>query len=67
LKEQELEGVQRRVQAEEKDQNFLERKEKTRIHRELETLERNYSDIQNQHKIEMQQKQHEINSLQKHV
>jgi hypothetical protein len=32
--------------AEDKDKSLMERKEKTRIHKELETLERNFIELQ---------------------
>ena len=39
--------------AEDKDKSLIERKEKTRIHKELETLERNYLELGHQRKADM--------------
>lgn len=56
LKEQELDAVMRRASAEDKDRSLLERKEKTRIHKELETLEKNYADLAHQRKADLSMK-----------
>ena len=45
LKEQELDAYMRRAVSEDKDRSLIERKEKTRIHKELETLEKNYQEL----------------------
>jgi len=56
LKEQELDAYVRRAVAEDKDKSLIERKEKTRIHKELETLERNYMELTHQRKADLQLK-----------
>lgn len=43
----------------------MDRKEKSRIHKELETLERNYADLTHQSKADMQIKKNEIDNLNK--
>ena len=45
LKEQELDNYMRRAVAEDKDKSLIDRKEKTRVHKELETLEKNYMEL----------------------
>jgi hypothetical protein len=45
LKEQELDAYMRRAVSEDKDKSILERKEKTKIHKELEILEKNYIEL----------------------
>ena len=45
LKEQELDAYMRRAVSEDKDKSVLERKEKTKIHKELEILEKNYVEL----------------------
>jgi len=53
LKEQELDAYVRRAVAEDKDKSLIERKEKTRIHKENETLERNYLELVHQRKADL--------------
>jgi chromosome segregation ATPase len=65
LKEQELDAYMRRAVSEDKDKSLIERKEKTRIHKELETLERNYMELTHQRKADLQIKQNEIENLNK--
>jgi hypothetical protein len=60
LKEQELDAYMRRAVAEDKDKSLIDRKEKTRVHKELETLERNYLELGHQRKADLQLKQNEI-------
>ena len=43
----------RRAVSEDKDRSLIERKEKTRIHKELETLEKNYQELQHQRKADV--------------
>jgi hypothetical protein len=54
LKEQELDNYMRRAVVEDKDKSLMERKEKTRIHKELETLEKNYMELTHQRKADLQ-------------
>jgi len=65
LKEQELDAYMRRAVSEDKDQSLIERKEKMRIHQELETLEMNYSELVHQRKADISIKQSEIDNLNK--
>lgn len=65
LKEQELDAYMRRATSEDKDKSYIERKEKTRIHKELETLEKNYMELSHQRKADLQVKQNEIDNLNK--
>ena len=65
LKEQELDAYMRRAVAEDKDKSLIERKEKTRIHKELETLEKNYMELSHQRKADLSIKQNEIDNLNK--
>ena len=65
LKEQELDNYMRRAVVEDKDKNMIERKEKTRIHKELETLEKNYMELSHSRKADLQIKQNEIDNLNK--
>lgn len=65
LKEQELDNYMRRAVVEDKDKSLMERKEKTRIHKELETLEKNYMELTHQRKADLQIKQNEIDNLNK--
>ena len=44
-KESELEAMMRRGQIEDKEKGLIERKEKTRLQREMDTLERNYAEL----------------------
>lgn len=53
LKEQELDAHLRRAVSEDKDKSLIERKEKTRIHKELETLERNYMELSHRRKADL--------------
>lgn len=53
LKEQELDAHLRRAVSEDKDKSLIERKEKTRIHKELETLERNYMELSQRRKADL--------------
>jgi len=39
--------------AEDKDKSLIERKEQTRIHKELEALEKNYMELQHKSKSEI--------------
>jgi chromosome segregation ATPase len=55
----------RRAVSEDKDKNLIERKQQTRIHKELETLERNYLELTHQRKADVQMKQNEIDNLNK--
>ena len=55
----------RRAVSEDKDKSLIERKEKTRIHRELDTLEKNYMELTHQRKADLQIKQNEIDNLNK--
>ena len=45
LKDQELDAYMRRAVSEDKDKSLLERKDKTRVHKELDTLEKNYMEL----------------------
>lgn len=65
LKEQELDAYVRRAVAEDKDKSLIERKEKTRIHKELETLEKNYMELTHQRKADISIKDNEIENLNK--
>ena len=65
LKEQELDAYVRRAVAEDKDKSLIERKEKTRIHKELETLEKNYMELSHQRKADLSIKQNEVDNLNK--
>ena len=65
LKEQELDAYVRRAVAEDKDKSLIERKEKTRIHKELETLEKNYMELAHQRKADVSIKQNEVDNLNK--
>ena len=67
LKEQELDSVMRRATAEDKDRSLLERKEKTRIHKELETLEKNYADLAHQRKADLSMKQAELDAAHQQI
>lgn len=53
----------RRAIAEDKDKNLIDRKEKTRIHKELETLERNYMELVHKRKGDVQMKQNEVDNM----
>ena len=53
LKEQELDNYMRRAVVEDKDKSLIERKEKTRIHKELETLEKNYMELSHSRKADL--------------
>lgn len=65
LKEQELDAYVRRAVAEDKDKSLIERKEKTRIHKELETLEKNYMELVHQRKADLSIKENEVENLNK--
>jgi chromosome segregation ATPase len=65
LKEQELDAYMRRAVSEDKDKSLIERKEKTRIHKELDTLEKNYMELTHQRKADLTIKQNEIENLNK--
>ena len=67
LKEQELDAYVRRAVAEDKDKSLIERKEKTRIHKELETLERNYLELVHQRKADLQLKQNDLDIAHKEM
>lgn len=54
LKEQELDNYMRRAVSEDKDKSLIERKEKTKIHKELETLEKNYQELSHKRKSDLQ-------------
>ena len=43
----------RRTVVEDKEKGMVQRKEKTRLHREMDTLERNYADINSQRSREI--------------
>jgi len=45
-KETEIDSYLRRGQIEDKEKGMIERKEKTRLQREMDTLERNYADLE---------------------
>ena len=62
LKEQEVDNLTRRAASEDKDRSLIERKEKTRIHKELETLEKNYQELQMQRKADLSMKQAELDN-----
>ena len=53
-KEQELESSSRRGQIEDKERGMIQRKEKTRLQREMDTLERNYADLDSQRTREIE-------------
>ena len=53
LKEQELDAYVRRSLSEDKDKSLIERKEKTRVHKELDTLEKNYLELQHKRKSDL--------------
>ena len=55
----------RRAVSEDKDKSLLERKEKTKIHKELEILEKNYVELSHQRKTDLALKQNEIDNLNK--
>lgn len=65
LKEQELDAYVRRAVSEDKDKSLIDRKEKTRIHKELDTLEKNYMELTHSRKADLQIKQNEIDNLNK--
>ena len=46
IREQEIETGVRKQMDEERDRNTMERKEKSRLQKELETLERNYIELE---------------------
>jgi|TARA_B110000285_G_C15088646_1_gene597715 hypothetical protein len=48
-----LDAHLRRAVSEDKDKSLIERKEKTRIHKELETLERNYMELSHSRKADL--------------
>ena len=43
----------RRAVVEDKDKSMIDRKEKTRIHKELETLEKNYMELTHSRKADL--------------
>jgi hypothetical protein len=43
----------RRAVSEDKDKSLIERKEKTKIHKELEILEKNYIELSHQRKTDL--------------
>ena len=53
LKEQELDAYVRRSLSEDKDKSLIDRKEKTRVHKELDTLEKNYLELQHKRKSDL--------------
>lgn len=55
----------RRQMDDERDKGALERKEKSKLQRELETLEMNYQELDNQRKRESMIQQEEYEKLQK--
>ena len=59
-KEQELESSNRRGQIEDKERGMIQRKEKTRLQREMDTLERNYAELDSQRNLEIEQARDEI-------
>ena len=59
-KEQELESSNRRDQIEDKERGMIQRKEKTRLQREMDTLERNYAELDSQRNREIEQAKDEI-------
>ena len=65
MKDQELDNYMRRAVSEDKDKSLIERKEKTRIHKELDTLEKNYMELTHQRKADLAIKQNEIDNLNK--
>lgn len=46
LKQNELEVFTRRQMDDERDKNVLERREKSKLQKELETIEKNYSELE---------------------
>lgn len=65
LREVELEKALRRQIDEDRDKGALERKEKSKIQKELEVLEKNYSELDLQRKREAMVQQEEYEKLQK--
>lgn len=55
LAEQELETCKRRVLVEEKERGMIERKDRTRLQREMDTLERNYAELEQQRMKEIKE------------
>jgi len=63
-KEQELESASRRGYVEEKEKGMIQRKEKTRLQREMDTLERNYAELDSQRSREIDQFKDELKESQ---
>jgi chromosome segregation ATPase len=67
LKDQEVDMIQRRFQDNEKERNLMELKEKSKLQKELETLEKNYIELEQNKKHENLTHNTEIERLQKEV
>ena len=56
--------MMRRGQIEDKEKGLIERKEKTRLQREMDTLERNYAELDSQRSHEIEQIKEELKACQ---
>lgn len=65
LKEQEQDHFMKRQSEEERDRNTQERKDKSRLQKELETLERSYMELEQQRKADVMAQQTEYENLQR--
>lgn len=63
-KELELEAQMRRGQVEDKERGMIERKEKTRLQREMDTLQRNFTDLDQQRRREIESLKEELKACQ---
>ena len=64
-REQELDLTLRRNSEDDRDRGTMERKEKSRLQKELEILEHNYIELEQQRKADIMQQQTEYETLQK--
>ena len=62
-KELELEAQMRRGQIEDKERGMIDRKEKTRLQREMDTLQRNFNDLDQQRRREIESLKDELKQL----
>lgn len=54
----------RRGQVEDKERGMIDRKEKTRLQREMDTLQRNFTDLDQQRRREIESLKEELKSTQ---
>ncbi len=64
-READLEKVMRRQSEEDREKGAMERKEKSKLQKELEVLEKNYAELENTRKREVMIAQEEYEKLQK--